>query len=306
MLSIIVKQTFTHIKLGVEDEIILKEFNKDGTTKRRNASRVFDIIFSVFLCLIFGAIFSASLYISCTQNVYFENVPTYRVVLTSSMEEKNQKNTYLFDNNLNNQIGVFDLIATYKLPKEEELQLYDIVVYEVDGILVVHRIVGIEEPNEKHPNERHFLMQGDAVGSPDRFPVLYSQMKGIYKGEKIAYIGSFVLFMQSPAGWICIFLVFIAIVLTPILEKKLSKARKDRYSILTTKQEITESQPEEELVVSKFAGVQRSDKTFFERHTLSSSDMQERYKTIVETLLRIDGIRLIEGKKQHSYKCKSI
>ena len=76
------------------------------------------------------------------------------------------------------------------LPKEEDLKLYDIVVYKQDDIYVVHRIVGIEEPNEKHPNERYFLLQGDAVDSPDRFPVKYSQMQGIYTDEKIPFVGS--------------------------------------------------------------------------------------------------------------------
>ena len=115
-----------------------------------------------------------------------------------------------------------------KLPKEEDLQLYDIVVYEVDGILIMHRIVGIEEPCYDHPNQRWFLLQGDAVANPDRFPVKYSQMKAIYRGERIPFIGSFVAFMQSPAGWLCIFLVILAVIITPILEKKLLETKKQR------------------------------------------------------------------------------
>lgn len=219
MLAIIIKQGFKHIKVGLEDEDILKDFNTDSSRKQSKFSKVFNKILELLLCIIFGVIFLSSLYINCTQNVYFDNAPTFRVVLTSSMEKKNEKNKYLFENNLNNQISSFDLITTYKIPDENDLKLYDIVVYEVDGILIVHRIVGIEEPNAQHPNERHFLMQGDAVGAPDRFPVLYSQMKGIYKGEKIPFIGSFVLFMQSPAGWLCMLLIVGAMVCTPILEK---------------------------------------------------------------------------------------
>ena len=81
-------------------------------------------------------------------------------------------------------------------------------------------------------------MQGDAVSSPDRFPVLYSQMRGIYKGEKIPFVGSFVLFMQSPAGWLCMLLVLIALISTPILEKKLQNSKKARYMLLSQKDEI--------------------------------------------------------------------
>ncbi len=235
MLTIIIKQGLKHIKAGLEDEEILKKFNITSEKKQSKFLKVLNTLLNLLLCMIFCVVFLSSLYINCTQNVYFDNVPTYRVVLTSSMENKNEKNEYLFDNNLNNQISAFDLITTYKIPDENDLKLYDIVIYEVDGILVVHRIVGIEEPNDSHPNERHFLMQGDAVGSPDRFPVLYSQMKGIYKGEKIPFIGSFILFMQSPAGWLCLLLIVVAMIGTPILEKKLLKARKERFSLINTK-----------------------------------------------------------------------
>ncbi len=232
MLIVLIKQTLKHIRAGLEDERIIKEFN--NTKAPSKFSKVFGTTVNILLCVILGVIFISSLYINYTQNYYFDNVPTFRVVLTSSMETKNENNTYLVENRLNNQISAFDLIITYKIPKEEDLKLYDIVVYEVDDTLVVHRIVGIEEPNSSHPDEKYFLLQGDAVGKPDRFPVRYSQMKGIYKGEKIPFIGSFILFMQSPAGWLCILLVLGATILTPILDKKLYNERKNRYLYITS------------------------------------------------------------------------
>ncbi len=311
MLSIIIKQGLKHIKAGLEDEEIIKEFD-NGTKKKGKFSKVLDTIVNSLICLFFGVIFLSSLYINCTQNVYFDNVPTYRVVLTSSMESKNKSNKYLFDNNINNQIGSFDLIATYKIPKEEDLKLYDIVLYEVDGILVVHRIVGIEEPNAQHPNERHFLLQGDAVSSPDRFPVRYSQMKGIYKNEKIPFVGSFVLFMQSPAGWICILLVVVSMIGTPILENKLLKKRKERYLLITNTDETATTEIIEESVDLdnqnirvRFANFGPT-KTFYQRLENTSEQMQNRYIAVKETLCRIDGVRVIEGKTMHSYKHKSI
>lgn len=305
MLTIIIKQGLKHIKAGLEDEDILKEFNNDGTKVQNKFSKAFNLFLKGLFCIVFGAFFISSLYINCTQNVYFENIPTYRVVLTSSMEEKNSKNSYLFNNNLNNQIGAFDLITTYKVPKEQDLKLYDVVLYEVDGILVIHRIVGIEEPNEKHPNERHFLLQGDAVGSPDRFPVLYSQMKGIYKGEKIPFIGSFILFMQSPAGWMCILLVVVSIIALPILEKKIEKAKKLRLAIL-----YPETEPETETVltedekVSVFKEIRPkvNDKTFTDK--LEENPIaKDRYINISALLNRVDGVRVIESKKARTYKC---
>ena len=41
----------------------------------------------------------------------------------------NGKNKYLVENKLNDQINMFDLILCRHLPAEEDLELYDIVVY---------------------------------------------------------------------------------------------------------------------------------------------------------------------------------
>jgi multisubunit Na+/H+ antiporter MnhG subunit len=119
------------------------------------------------------------------------------------------------------------------MPDQFDLELYDVVVYENQlGDLVVHRIVGIEEPNGEHPNERYFSLRGDANPYSDEFPVTYKQMCGIYKGERIANIGSFFAFMRSPAGYLCILLIIIAVIATPILEKKLWEAKIERLKVI--------------------------------------------------------------------------
>jgi hypothetical protein len=125
-------------------------------------------------------------------------------------------------------LGLLHLRTTFQWNPEEDLELYDIVVYKRDDMYIIHRIVGIEEPNEKHPNERYFLLQGDAVGSSDPFPVLYSQMQGIYKGERIPYVGSFIMFLQSPAGWLCMLLVVFVMIVTPIVERILDREKRAR------------------------------------------------------------------------------
>ena len=115
----------------------------------------------------------------------------------------------------------------YKLPPVEELKLYDVVCYEVDGVPVIHRIVEIQPPNESH-EDYYFLLQGDAIENPDRFPVYYSQMRGIYRGERVPFLGSFVAFMQSVAGYLCILLVIFGIVAIPIVEKKVNAVKRER------------------------------------------------------------------------------
>ena len=228
LITSITRMELELIEHGHRDEAIKKELNK-----KKNESRVFlwiNRIVSLLLCFVFVTAFSVATYIRATEDRPANGIPSIKVVKSESMSEKYSENTYLFDNDLNDQFQMFDIVVCHHLPAEDELKLYDIVVYKQEDMYVIHRIVGIEEPNAEHPNERYFLLQGDAVERQDRFPVLYSQMQGIYEGNRIPFVGSFVLFLQSPAGWLCVLLVIFSMIVTPIVEKKIKAATEKRIA----------------------------------------------------------------------------
>lgn len=230
MTAVMASLSIKLIRNGCEDEKIQQNYRKGLYTKKKRScfqAWVTGII-SVAVIMLFGF----SIYMHTVENDVTKNIPVFRVVKSDSMSKRYSENTYLYEHNLTDQFSTFDLILTRKMPREEELQLYDVIVYEIDDVLVVHRIVGIEEPNEKHPSNRYFLVQGDAVEYPDRFPVLYEQMKGIYRGEKIPFVGSFICFLQSPAGYMCIALVIFVDIALPILERKIDKETQKRLAII--------------------------------------------------------------------------
>ncbi len=309
MITSIVKMTIKLTRHGLEDEDIKTEYAKEKASKVKAQKGVFDYIVSLLLCVVLLAAFGFSLYVNLQEDHYFEKIPTFKVVNTGSMAKKHEKNTYLSENGLDNQIDAFDVILTYKMPKEEDLELYDIVVYEVDDMLIVHRIVGIEEPNKDHPDERYFLLQGDAVESPDRFPVLYSQMRAVYRGQKIPFVGTFVTFMQSPAGWLCVLLIVAGVVITPIVEKRINEERKLRLIAMGI---ITEDGVDiaDALALAEaskggaFAHLQgkRDTRTFAEKLAEASEEVQARYAEIEEYLLRIEKISVKESKKYRSFR----
>ncbi|MBQ7935440.1 MAG: hypothetical protein IJ333_03730 [Clostridia bacterium] len=242
LIASIVKLTIRLIRTGDEDESLIKEF--ESKKRKKTSSKVLDCIVSIVLCIVLLGAFIFSLVVNIQENTYFKNIPTLKVVTSSSMATRYKNNTYLFENDLTDQVKVYDLLLTYKAPAENDLELYDIVIYEVDGKMVLHRIVGIEEPNEKHPDERYFLCQGDALERADRFPVQYSQIHGIYRGERIPFIGSFILFMQSFAGWLCILLVVFTMIATPIVEKKILAEQEKRLVAIGVEIEHTEQADE--------------------------------------------------------------
>ena len=237
----ILRMSIKLIRNGVEDERIIKEYEKSLRRKRESkAESVVERVITALMCLVMFFAFGFSVYTQFVAYNVTQKIPTYRVFLSDSMSKKYDQNTYLFDNDLNDQFQRFDLILTRQLPAEDDLKLYDIVVYEVDNELIIHRIVEIEERNERHPNERYFRLQGDNVHVTDKFPVKYSQMKAIYKGERIPYAGTFVAFLQSPAGYMCLILVLLGVVLIPIMEKKLQKEQTARLHYLLAQEKEKE------------------------------------------------------------------
>ena len=228
MLYYILNQTHQLIKHGLKDERIKIEYDKEMAV-RPWVKRLGNVLTAVLLVIIFS-VFALSVSIQLADDRVQGDMAVPKVVMSASMSRKNAANDYLETYDLNDQFDTFDIILTRELPGEYELELYDIVVYEYEDALIIHRIIGIEEPNEAHPDCRHFLLRGDASRYSDEYPVLYEQMCAIYRGERIPYVGSFFAFMRSPAGYLCILLVLFAVVATPIAEKKLWRAKVERLT----------------------------------------------------------------------------
>lgn len=227
---------------GIEDEKIKQKLTKKLNKNQTKAGRVVEIIekiVSITICVFLCVILIVTGVSSCRGDNKVNNLPAIKVIASTSMSERYENNKYLFENDITNQLQMFDVILLHELPKEEDLKLYDIVVYEhISGALLIHRIIGIEEPNEEHPNERHFLLQGDAVHYPDSFPVRYSQMRSIYYGERIPNIGSLVYFLQSPAGIMCLILLVVSLILMPIADNYLLEKEYVRVKLFVEKGEI--------------------------------------------------------------------
>lgn len=233
MIASIVRLTVKLLRSGAEDEELLREKERCNNSKKKGTAKaVFEKAAGGIAGIIVLLLLCFALFINLCGNSYFCGIPAVQAVKSCSMAQKDAKNTYLYENHLDDQIQLFDLIMTYRLPDEFDLELYDIVVYELKGTRVIHRIVGIEEPNEKHPGERLFTLQGDAVDRPDMLAVKYSQMKGIYRGDRLPFAGSFAMFMQSPAGWLCVLLAVFAVVASPIVERKITAEKEKRLALL--------------------------------------------------------------------------
>lgn len=309
-LRLVIKFYLKLVRHGVEDEAILREADEEH---KRTAWDVINTVASVVVCVAMIVAFAFSLLVQLTETRYPFGLPSLSVVKSSSMSYKEESNTYLFRNDLNNQFDTFDIILLEPVPDEYDLQLYDIVVYEAkDGTMIVHRIVAIEEPNAEHPDCRYFKFQGDAVSVSDKYPVLYSQMRGLYTGQRLPFIGSFVMFMQSPAGWICILLVLFAIIATPIVEKKLERAKTERLVLLRpapepipepTPEPVPEEAPPELAFILELSRSKKPDiRVFHQRLRQAPIELQKAYATVVHRLYAIHSLRYSYSERYQTFR----
>lgn len=277
LITCMVRMNIKLIRGGLADVEIKKQREKE---KKSAVFSVLEKIISITLLVIAITVFFFSLDVKINEKKPVER-NVVKVVKSPSMSIKDKFNKYLVENDLNDQIQMFDLIRVSPLPKESELKLYDIVVYEVDGQMVIHRIVDIKEPDEKH-SERQFLLRGDANRYSDKFPVLYSQMRGIYTGKKVPYIGSFVIFMNSPAGWLCVLLVVVVCVAYPFIDKKLKKEIDLRFAVIQA-----QLQNEESCEVIKSTAVTETAATKADEYEGVTSFMTSNIKTLDEKYLEL-------------------
>lgn len=305
MAVVIYRQSVKLMQIGVEDEKIKTEYLKERA-KRKSVLGVIEKVIPIITCIVLCVFFVFSIVVNVGEKNYVGNIPSFKIVSSGSMSTKYKGNEYLFKENLDNQLQIYDLVLVHKLPEEKDLKLYDIVVYEVDGILLIHRIVGIEEPNTQH-SERYFLLQGDAVQYPDRFPVLYSQMRGVYQNQKVPMLGSFVIFMQSTAGYLCVLLMAFAAIAMPVLEKRYNKHKKARLVVMGIIDEngnyIEPIAVTEQVDTVPYHSFKKGKGlTFNEKLQNAPLLTQERYAAIKEHILSAGGVSLIESKTHHALK----
>ena len=97
----VTKQKLNMIKNGLCDEKIKEESIK-SQKKCCKALCKANALFSIVFCTMFIGIFATSIYWNLSGNKYQMNgAVRAQVVVSNSMSEKHEKNTYLVENNLN-------------------------------------------------------------------------------------------------------------------------------------------------------------------------------------------------------------
>lgn len=286
LIANIIKLRVQIIEAGLLDD----ELKKEVSSKKKENKAVFIIfklILPILFCIFIGIAFVFSLYVKTHENSCTTNLCVPKVVKSDSMAYRHEKNKYLEFNNLTNQFQRFDIIFLDPMPKQENLNIYDIVAYEINGVIVIHRIVGKQEKD----GETLYLLRGDANLYNDYQYVKYSQMRGIYTGKRVAFVGSVVLFLQSPAGWMCIVMCAFVSIILPLVDRKILKTVNKRMALIE-KQNLFDNEIKQDLVTTKFA-----NKKILEKTDSKSSEKGKDTKQEEDINEHVNDLRIKENKE---------
>lgn len=242
------------IKYGFED----KELNDEITstlykTNKKNLSRnknlitykdvivreksitsklhiVMDVVSGVIIAFLLAIFITGLTYRINNDNLFIGNT-TYMTILTSSMEEKNEDNDYLLTYDLNDQITQYSLIGIDKINSEDDIELYDILAYKHDDIVIVHRVVEIKE-NDK--GETIYRLQGDSNPSSLNYEkeLMFDDFIGKYNGYQNYGLGVTLTYIKSNIGIIAILGAAIFLFLATYAEEMINNEYKTRLLLL--------------------------------------------------------------------------
>ena len=212
---VIVYQHFDS-RYGYSEERVTPEMNpvyKDKTIYfyKKNKNKYFKglrIFLDVFFIVIFLGILGFNIYSKVTNSLYSISGTTYITIATGSMATKNEENTYLTMNSLDNQIKQFSLIELDKVEDTSNLKVYGIYAYKnEDNQLIVHRII----KSEVIDNEVYYTFRGDANPKSDYFLVNAKDVLYEYSGYQNVPLGYFLSFLGSIVGITALIYIVIAL-----------------------------------------------------------------------------------------------
>ena len=222
------QSSIKEIKEGyLDSELIYEDHLREVKNKKyKILKKSLDIGLDVLIALL-GLLFLVGI---VDKTINISSLPIKSVVIaTGSMSEKNEENDYLFENHLDNQIQVNDLIFLDKVTSLDEVKLYDIICYENDeNLRIVHRVVEV--------NENYLITRGDANNADDNIQIRLDDIVGKYNGIKIPGIGSFTFFLSSDYGISTISFILLLSIVYYFVKSSIEKVEDKRITYL--KEEI--------------------------------------------------------------------
>lgn len=318
------KTNIDKLLTGEEDIDLIDNAISEAKRKKDKGSKAFRIstrILGYAFFLVIIAFFGVSLYARFSGSLIPFGDSTLVVIASGSMSERNERNTYLDEYNLNNQFNTYDIIGISKYDNESQVKLYDVVAYRSEsGTTIVHRIISeaVEE------GERVFVTRGDSNPASDPGTYYegylhYDDILGYYNETRIQSLGIFVIFLQSNAGIITIVAIAYCLFMFDYYNTKYEKAIDIRTNQLIELMNYDLSKPlsEEDVqlvykqeVLYKNSLYTFSKGKFISKEVITDKDTLEKVKENMISITKKDtkskkvdvDIKNVRSKKHHKVK----
>jgi signal peptidase I len=207
------------------EETILTNI-KNSKRYRRILKRVKQILLGALIVLLIPFL-ALSVYSKVVNGVAMINGHGVIAVASGSMSFKNEENPYLA--NINNQFNTYDMIVLEKPEMESDIALYDVIAYVNDkGENIIHRVVGFQQT----ARGMTYITRGDSNNADDEYNPLFSDVLGKYTGQRIPYVGVFVMFLQSFSGILTVLAIIYCLIMIESVRNKIEAAREARLLLL--------------------------------------------------------------------------
>ena len=185
---------------------------------------VMDALFA-FLIIVLVGVSAIAIAFRVRGGQFFLGNTAYYAIQTGSMSEKSLNNPY-YEKLPDNQIEQYALVGIKKV-SEAELKLYDVVAFEVEGVVYVHRIVKISETD----GAKLYTTMGDAnFGSmTSEINMPFSRILGRYEGFQSLGLGVAIVYLQSNIGMIALLFAFLLLVVIDLSEWRIGRNYEERF-----------------------------------------------------------------------------
>lgn len=225
------RSTTTQIETGKRDidliDAAIKEKDPKVQRRRKISGIVRTVLFVLFLAIIIPVLIMSVIGKFTVKPIFDKGII---VVASGSMSERNPANSYLDENNLNDQFNTYDLIVIKKVNSADELKKYDVIAYRNNkGTTIIHRIVDVIETQS---GGVRFETRGDSNNSSDSYRPDISDVIGVYTGGRVKTVGIFVMFLQSVPGILTVASLIYCLIMVDNVSRKIEKVEQARIDKL--------------------------------------------------------------------------
>lgn len=208
--------------------------NLEVKAKRARLWKIIGNTVLIVFYLLIAAVMIAAIAIRVQGNSFKIGDKSYLVIKTGSMETVNSLNTYVEENNLNDQILTYSLIEVEEVTPEEMEQYRIYAFFADDGTVIVHRLIAMGSNGD---GEMRYAFRGDAnsISASYEVSVPFDRIIGVYTGWNNWGLGIFVNYAQSYIGIITFAFALILIGFYDILDAAIGKRIKVREDDLAVR-----------------------------------------------------------------------